>query len=298
MTDLFPPRDAWTPVRRAQVAIVADDALGESLAADAAAAAEAEVAASLRLDQAASVLPAGVDAVLVELQRDHGAALDALLGTLQAAAASRTFASVVTVPPALIDLAIAAAPHPHVTILSETDAIGRAGALALALALAPERNRAREEGGGPGELARLSAEAARIASALARLSDRGWRAPPPVPPPPPLPIEGPAARLRRMVRHRRLRDRLFGKGLFADPAWDMLLDLAAARLEARQVAVSSLCIAAAVPTSTALRWIKTLIEEGLFVRIDDIADRRRAFVALSDQAAAAMDRYLEAIDSP
>jgi len=36
----------------------------------------------------------------------------------------------------------------------------------------------------------------------------------------------------------------------ADPAWDMLLDLTAARAESRAVSVSSLCIAAGVPTTT------------------------------------------------
>jgi hypothetical protein len=40
--------------------------------------------------------------------------------------------------------------------------------------------------------------------------------------------------------------------LFADPGWDILLDLYAARQEGKQVSVSSLCIAAAVPPTTAL----------------------------------------------
>jgi hypothetical protein len=53
----------------------------------------------------------------------------------------------------------------------------------------------------------------------------------------------------------RLRSQHFVPALFADPAWDILLDLAAARIDGRMVAVSSLCIAAAVPATTALRWI-------------------------------------------
>jgi hypothetical protein len=44
-----------------------------------------------------------------------------------------------------------------------------------------------------------------------------------------------------------MREQFFGPDLFADPAWDILLDLYAARLEQQRVAVSSLCIAAAVP---------------------------------------------------
>jgi DNA-binding MarR family transcriptional regulator len=81
----------------------------------------------------------------------------------------------------------------------------------------------------------------------------------------------------------------------ADPAFDMLLDLYAARLEGSRVAVSSLCIAAAVPATTALRWIKALTDQGLFVRRADPQDGRRVYIALSDQAAEAMGRYLSAV---
>lgn len=95
-----------------------------------------------------------------------------------------------------------------------------------------------------------------------------------------------------MIRMRRLRDRFFDASLFADPAWDMLLDLMAARLEGVQVAVSSLCIAAAVPPTTALRWIKLMTDNGLFERVSDPVDGRRVFIRLSDNSAEAMTRYL------
>jgi DNA-binding MarR family transcriptional regulator len=75
----------------------------------------------------------------------------------------------------------------------------------------------------------------------------------------------------------------------------MLLDLYAARLEHNRVSVSSLCIAAAVPATTALRWIKALTTSGLFERRADPHDGRRIFVALSDSAAAAMHAYFAAI---
>jgi hypothetical protein len=104
--------------------------------------------------------------------------------------------------------------------------------------------------------------------------------------------EGPtAAELRNVIRMRRMRDQFFANDLFADPAWDMLLDLLAARLECVQVAVSSLCIAAAVPPTTALRWIKTMCDNGLFDRIADPDDGRRIFIRLSDTATDAMFRY-------
>jgi hypothetical protein len=97
--------------------------------------------------------------------------------------------------------------------------------------------------------------------------------------------------VRSIIRRRRLRARFFDDELFADPAWDMLLDLTAARAERARISVTSLCIASAVPPTTALRWIGQMTEAGLFERVDDETDRRRAFIALSDRAADAMARY-------
>ncbi len=75
----------------------------------------------------------------------------------------------------------------------------------------------------------------------------------------------------------------------------MLLDLTAARVEHRRVSVTSLCIASGVPATTALRWIAQMVECGLFERVEDDADKRRAFVALTDRAAEAMARYFAEI---
>lgn len=103
-----------------------------------------------------------------------------------------------------------------------------------------------------------------------------------------------AARIRNHIRARRLRERFFGADLFADPAWDMLLDLAAARIEGKRVSVSSLCIAAAVPTTTGLRWIKTLVDRGILVRHSDPSDARRAFITMSADTENSIDACLEA----
>jgi DNA-binding MarR family transcriptional regulator len=105
-----------------------------------------------------------------------------------------------------------------------------------------------------------------------------------------------AKAVRRMLRQRRMREQYFPADLFADPAWDMLLDLYAARLERQPVSVSSLCIAAAVPATTALRWIKTMTDAGLFVREDDPHDGRRIFIALAEGAYDALARYFEALE--
>jgi DNA-binding MarR family transcriptional regulator len=103
--------------------------------------------------------------------------------------------------------------------------------------------------------------------------------------------------LRRIVRQRQLREEFFDKDLFADPAWDMLLDLAAARAEHVRVSVTSLCIASGVPPTTALRWINQMTQMGLLEREEDDCDRRRAFVRLSDKAAHAIARYFAKLGS-
>lgn len=97
--------------------------------------------------------------------------------------------------------------------------------------------------------------------------------------------------VRRIIRQRQLRARFFDGDLFADPAWDMLLDLTAARAEHSRVSVTSLCIASGVPPTTALRWIGQMTDAGLLERIEDETDRRRAFITLTDKAADTMARY-------
>ncbi|WP_267396358.1 MULTISPECIES: MarR family winged helix-turn-helix transcriptional regulator [unclassified Sphingomonas] len=151
-------------------------------------------------------------------------------------------------------------------------------------------------------LQRLNQEVARIAEILARLT----RSETPVPGseiedrrrsydpgPGKLPSLEPQD-VRRTIRARRIRDQFFAAGLFEDPAWDMLLDLFAAELEGVRVSVSSLCIAAAVAPTTALRWITKMSDMGLFLRQPDPQDRRRAFMALSAQASEAMRGYMVA----
>ncbi|QCB41358.1 hypothetical protein E5673_03225 [Sphingomonas sp. PAMC26645] len=153
-------------------------------------------------------------------------------------------------------------------------------------------------------LERLNTEVARIAEALARLTRAEIEGDAPAAPivgdrtnrygAPPALIEPSAADVRRAIRARRLRDQFFGATLFEDPGWDMLLDLYAAELERGRVSVSSLCIAAAVAPTTALRWIARMTDTGLFERRPDLLDRRRAFMVLSDRASEAMRGYIVA----
>ena len=154
-----------------------------------------------------------------------------------------------------------------------------------------------------GEAARLrrfSGEVGRIAATLARLAaDEGETVADrrPAYDPGPASIAAPvdAQDVRRAIRARQLRGTVIGDGLFEDPAWDMLLDLFAAELERVPVSVSSLCIAAAVAPTTALRWIGRLTDAGLFERRPDPQDRRRVFMALTPHGSAAMRGYVAAL---
>jgi DNA-binding MarR family transcriptional regulator len=87
--------------------------------------------------------------------------------------------------------------------------------------------------------------------------------------------------VRQMLKERRERDNVFGADLFGEPAWDMLLDLFVAAEERKMVSVSSLCIAASVPSTTALRWIGNLTARGIIHRTADPTDRRRIFLELA-----------------
>jgi hypothetical protein len=102
-----------------------------------------------------------------------------------------------------------------------------------------------------------------------------------------------------VIQARRLRAHYFDEELFADPAWDMMLDLFRAELCQRRIATSSLCVAAAVPATTALRWIKAMTEKGLFVRHDDPFDGRRVFIELAPEVSEALRRYFaKIVDAP
>lgn len=96
--------------------------------------------------------------------------------------------------------------------------------------------------------------------------------------------------VRSILRVRRGRSRIFGEGLFSDPAWDILLELLAARLANRKITLSDLNEVA--PKSVLARWIATLEEKGLVTcelnrfRTDDFR------VALSDDCADRMIAFL------
>ena len=96
-------------------------------------------------------------------------------------------------------------------------------------------------------------------------------------------------------RERRRRERIFSRDLFGEPAWDILLDLFSAHLQNKRVSVTSVCIAANVAPTTALRWITELQENTLIERFDSETDRRVKWIRLTDSASKMMFDYFKII---
>lgn len=81
--------------------------------------------------------------------------------------------------------------------------------------------------------------------------------------------------------------------IFANPAWNIMLDLFIACHLNRQVCITSACIASRGPQSTAMRYIAALIDAGFLTRTSDAEDRRKSYVSLTRQG---YDRVVRAID--
>jgi DNA-binding MarR family transcriptional regulator len=233
-------------------------------------------------------------AVWVELDADGGEPMDELLDLIATDVRNGRYGAVISVTQEALDPVAARICEPAIELIAGADDAERVAALATVIGsrelpvgisdVASDRSAER--------LRQLSDEVSRIAATLARLSS-GPGAPPRALEPamaadvPPLSAET----VRNVIRARRLRARYFAEDLFADPAWDMLLDLLQAEIAQLRVPVSSLCIAAAVPATTALRWLKTMVANGLFVRRADPHDGRRVFVELAPEASQALRRY-------
>lgn len=241
-----------------------------------------------RIDEARLDAPGAP--VWIELTR-AAPHIDAWLAGLESKLAG--VPATVVVPADLLDLAAARLDGAEVEILVDPEIAEKMTALALMRARnAAMRSGAREanEAGVGADIERLSQEVARIASSLAQLTERagpGVKAGDAAPSSRPVD----ARTVRDAILARRRRYNYFDEALFSDPAWDMLLELTEADLAGQEVPISSLCMAAAVPPTTALRWIRTMCERDIFTRRPDARDGRRVFIELTPDARGAMHGY-------
>jgi DNA-binding MarR family transcriptional regulator len=135
----------------------------------------------------------------------------------------------------------------------------------------------------------LRAELLRLEADVIRLREKMAPAKPPVA------SQITPARLRSLIKARRARETILGDKLFADPAWDMLLEAFWAELMQRRVSVSGLCRGAAVPATTALRWIQKLEQEDWLARRDDPVDARRNWIELTPEGSARLALYFRTV---
>jgi hypothetical protein len=96
-----------------------------------------------------------------------------------------------------------------------------------------------------------------------------------------------------LYNDRRKRNSFFDDDFFAEPAWDILLDLFINEARGRKVSITSSSIAAAVPATTALRWLALLEQRGFVKRTASNTDARRTWVFLTAHAKERMLAYLE-----
>jgi DNA-binding MarR family transcriptional regulator len=276
------------------IAATSDGAL--ALAEQTIEAAGLRVGAKLRIKEARDRLEsqAAVTALWIEVDRDLGDELDELLGFIGRRSDAMGFATIVSTSADLIDPIIARLGDADVEFLVDPSKGDRFAVLALAIANRgfPQRISDVSKDANAERLRQLSEEVSRIASKLVSLSTD-----PPIMARPEQAIEGeelPAISvetIRNIIRARRLRARYFDDELFADPAWDMLLDLLQAEISQLRIPVSSLCISASVPATTALRWIKKMVSEGIIIRRPDPHDGRRVFIELDPKSSLALQRY-------
>lgn len=101
-----------------------------------------------------------------------------------------------------------------------------------------------------------------------------------------------AALAEQLYQERRRRSRHFPPHLFAEPAWDILLDLFVNGVRQRAISITSACIAGGIPATTGLRWLGLLEKEGLLVRETSGDDARVTWVRLSDHGMKAVRSYI------
>lgn len=102
-----------------------------------------------------------------------------------------------------------------------------------------------------------------------------------------------------LARMRNRRSRFFPASLFAEPSWDILLDLFISQVRGTCVATTSLCLAANAPQATALRHIAILEEHGLLSRFGAPEDKRLVLVQITAKGYGQMRKCLgELVKSP
>lgn len=98
------------------------------------------------------------------------------------------------------------------------------------------------------------------------------------------------------IMERRSIGRHLGFNIFANPAWDMILDLYRSLLSGHEVSISSLALASNVPPTTARRSIAAMVKADLALYQPDPSDRRRIYVKITPTGVQALRRVFHDMD--
>jgi DNA-binding MarR family transcriptional regulator len=97
-------------------------------------------------------------------------------------------------------------------------------------------------------------------------------------------------RARQQIVHRKRRAQNFPKGIFGEPAWDMLLVLYVSDSFGPET-IRDLRDQAGLTHSTALRWLDYLESQQLIVKKSHLTDKRSAYYELTERAREKLDQY-------
>ena len=92
---------------------------------------------------------------------------------------------------------------------------------------------------------------------------------------------------------RRAREEFFDRNLFSDPAWDIMLELYAARLGGRTVSIAELVASSFTPQSTLERWLAALEEHDVVIWSGNAPQLNDRSVSLCDDADSRMQSLIE-----
>ncbi|MCP5396123.1 MAG: hypothetical protein H6918_05215 [Sphingomonadaceae bacterium] len=140
------------------------------------------------------------------------------------------------------------------------------------------------------ELSRTAEELRALASQLQSISRR--LASPDVAPPPVLSDADLAILARAEFEARRQREKEFPVDILGEPCWDLLLDLFERHCRDETVSVKQAILAAGVPQTTGLRHVQIMVERGYLIRTTARHDARVVELSLTEQAVAAMRKWL------
>jgi DNA-binding MarR family transcriptional regulator len=91
--------------------------------------------------------------------------------------------------------------------------------------------------------------------------------------------------VRAEISRRRCRRALFSEyDIFADPAWDIMLEMYVANATDTKLSITAVGLEAGVAPTTVLRWISVLENYGFVKRTADVSDKRRHWVYLTKKA--------------